>query len=435
MGHTKLLNFFVNFWLMCSLTVQIFSQAPIYDDCTKAFELCPNISAKVNNINATKLQFPGSPDVFPSSFCFTANNTIWLKFYSNELGGFGQIVFSSIVFENGAGQDNRIQASILEAAAPCDASTYTQIGNCEAGTSTNFSLSANFEPMKTYYLVLNGAMSGTGITKPAEFSVDVFLTGPGVLRPTPSISIIADKNQICKDEMITFYSQVSNCPDSSTYHWYINNELIAITVDTFFQTSALRKGDVMSVSNSCYQNCKVFPKADVSSFEVIDFVVDAGVDVSINYGETIELNGFTDATIFEWSPLDNLAGKNTLNPKVNPIETTTYFLTADSLNCTYSDAVTVTVGLNLEITNTFTPNGDGYNDTWEIPGLINYPNCLVEIFDRWGQLVFTSSGYGKSKAWDGKKNGKLLNESVYFYVIRLRDNTEKTYRGTVTIIK
>lgn len=77
-----------------------------------------------------------------------------------------------------------------------------------------------------------------------------------------------------------------------------------------------------------------------------------------------------------------------------PDETTTYFLEATDNICTFSDQATVFVQKDLEITNTFpTPNGDGSNDTWYI-GLELYPDCLVQIIDRWGQEVFqTTSGF------------------------------------------
>jgi gliding motility-associated-like protein len=435
MGFSKILSRFVNVSLIFVFNVTVFAQSEIYDDCANALELCPNSLVNVNNIGATKLQFPNSADVFPPSFCFTANNTIWLKFNTNELGGFVQINLSNLVFQTETSQGTEIQATMLEATIPCDASTYTPVGNCQSGTTANFILSANLLPLKTYYVVLNGSSSGAGITKAAEFSADVVLNGVGVIRAVPAISIVSDKDTICRDELITFSTELFNCPDSGLYNWYINDVLVAKTIDTFFRTSAFRKGDLIKVTNSCYTNCIEYPENSLNNIEVIEFLVDAGPDQQIAYGETTMLTGITSVTSFIWSPNDAIAGIKTLNPKVNPVETQTYFLTGDSLGCSFSDAVTIKVGYKLEITNSFTPNNDGSNDTWMIPGLVNYPNCLVEIYDRWGQLVFTATGYNDEKAWDGKKNGKALNESTYYYVIHWRDNDDNVSRGTVTIIR
>jgi len=69
----------------------------------------------------------------------------------------------------------------------------------------------------------------------------------------------------------------------------------------------------------------------------------------------------------------------------------------------------------LDIPNTFTPNGDGINDTWQIKYLEYYPRSTVNIFDRWGQKVFSSIGY--PIPWDGTYNGRVLPVGTYYYII------------------
>jgi gliding motility-associated-like protein len=72
---------------------------------------------------------------------------------------------------------------------------------------------------------------------------------------------------------------------------------------------------------------------------------------------------------------------------------------------------------SIFILNTFTPNGDGVNDFWDIPALVIYSNVSVFIYDRWGSLVYQSNGY--TKPWDGTFNGKMLPAGTYYYVIKL----------------
>jgi gliding motility-associated-like protein len=84
------------------------------------------------------------------------------------------------------------------------------------------------------------------------------------------------------------------------------------------------------------------------------------------------------------------------------------------------------------IPNTFTPNGDGINDTWEIDALQAFPNCTVAIYTRWGQQVFKSTGY--AKPFDGNYNGKELPVGTYYYVISLTNNSPPV-AGFVTIIR
>ena len=97
--------------------------------------------------------------------------------------------------------------------------------------------------------------------------------------------------------------------------------------------------------------------------------------------------------------------------------------------------VTITVVNQLFFPNTFSSNGDGANDTWEILGIEKYPDAQLKIFSRWGQVVFESSGYTKEKSWNGE--GKLgpLNESVYYYEIALRDAEKQVLRGSITLIR
>ena len=87
---------------------------------------------------------------------------------------------------------------------------------------------------------------------------------------------------------------------------------------------------------------------------------------------------------------------------------------------------------NIIIPNAFTPNGDGINDTWDIKYLDAYPNCLVNVYNRYGQKVFSSVGYGLS--WDGKSGSGNLPTGTYYYVINLQNGT-KALSGFVLIIR
>jgi len=86
----------------------------------------------------------------------------------------------------------------------------------------------------------------------------------------------------------------------------------------------------------------------------------------------------------------------------------------------------------LTIPNTFTPNGDGINDNWDIKNIGNYPNCKVDIFNRWGTRIYASAGY--AVPWIGQYNGIPLPSGAYYYVIDLR-NGQIPLSGWVTIIR
>ena len=89
--------------------------------------------------------------------------------------------------------------------------------------------------------------------------------------------------------------------------------------------------------------------------------------------------------------------------------------------------------LCLNIPNTFTPNGDNYNDTWIIDNMHLYPNAEVRIFNKWGNELYTT--IGEYIPWDGKVNGVDLPSEVYYFIILLNNESSEKYTGVITIIR
>ena len=160
--------------------------------------------------------------------------------------------------------------------------------------------------------------------------------------------------------------------------------------------------------------------------------VSAGPDVTIVKGRSAELQA-SGGIKYSWAPAETLSNPNVANPTASPEVTTTYTVTVETEGgCTFTDQVTVTVLPHVYIPNTFTPNRDGVNDTWEILNIEKYPNCKVQVFNQWGGQVFVSDGY--KQPWDGLQQGKELPIATYYYIIQL-ERTEKPISGSVTIVK
>lgn len=406
-----------------------------YNQCIDALEICPNESYSVNNIGANITFCPGCEDDF--AFCFTPQNSIWLSFTTNAVGGDVQVDFTNLVFEMSAGQDTELQATIIEATAPCDATTYTQIGNCLSNESGNFSLfAAGLNPTTTYYIVIDGDDTGMGITEPAECTFDVSVSGVGINRAISTVSIDPSIGSFCLQETVTFTASVTDCPDTGDYRWFINGVLAATTTVPNFQTSALAQGDVVSVETSCYAICPAIPTDATSALSVTSFPLDAGPDQTILPGESAILGGATTAPNFQWTPSFNVSNPLNLNPVVTPTETITYTLTATQNGCTQTDQTTITVESFIDIPNSFSPNEDGANDTWIINGAENFPDASMKIYSRWGQAVFETIGYTELKAWNGtNQRGKPLADGVYYYVFELRDSEEQVFKGSLTMMR
>ena len=99
--------------------------------------------------------------------------------------------------------------------------------------------------------------------------------------------------------------------------------------------------------------------------------------------------------------------------------------------------IKIETSAELDIPNTFTPNGDKSNDTWRITSTANtsqLDNAQIKVFNKRGLLIYESKGFKKS--WDGYFNGEVLPTDVYYYTIDLNLSfTKKTYKGTVMILR
>lgn len=98
-----------------------------------------------------------------------------------------------------------------------------------------------------------------------------------------------------------------------------------------------------------------------------------------------------------------------------------------------SNTVEVIPYMNIYIPNSFTPNGDGLNDTFGAIGEA-IGEYTMQVFNRWGQLVFESTSY--KNQWDGKYEGEPVPTGLYVYKMRAKGKagnlTQK--EGTVTVV-
>ena len=86
--------------------------------------------------------------------------------------------------------------------------------------------------------------------------------------------------------------------------------------------------------------------------------------------------------------------------------------------------------------NSFTPDGDAFNNTWRVfISNISMDNFSLEIFNRWGELIWESKN--PDAAWDGTYGGKLIENGTYIWKMRAMDmfTDEKfEWNGHVNVI-
>ncbi len=162
-------------------------------------------------------------------------------------------------------------------------------------------------------------------------------------------------------------------------------------------------------------------------------IIDAGTDVTIIEETSTVLNA-TGGVTYVWTPSTGLNDSTLANPTATPLVTTVYYVTGTSASgCSATDSVTVTVIPTIKFPDGITPNGDGKNDTWVIDYIEQYPDAVVEIYNRWGELLFHSEDYQND--WDGTYNGENLPVGTYYYIIDLHDDKTKPFTGPLTVLR
>ena len=184
----------------------------------------------------------------------------------------------------------------------------------------------------------------------------------------------------------------------------------------------------------------------VTNFSCVDYdtititvnplpIISAGPGAEILSGTTVQLDATGAGTngTYSWSPTNGLDNWNIANPIASPVETTVYYVTGtDENGCSATDSLTIEVSPGIVFPDGITPNDDGKNDTWIIDFINNFPEAVVMVYNRWGQELFYSKGYGTP--WDGRYKGKDLPVGTYYYVIDLH-NGKAPYTGPITIAR
>ncbi len=167
-------------------------------------------------------------------------------------------------------------------------------------------------------------------------------------------------------------------------------------------------------------------------------VADTGPDIDIIKGEETNIGGSPTGppgSTIAWEPNMWMSDSTEFNPTVDPDTTTQYIVTVVDVNgCENKDTMTVNVFPDIIFPNGFSPNGDGVNETWEIDFIQEFPESVVEVYNRWGDLLFRSVGYVEE--WDGQYNNKPLPVGTYYYVIELNHPLyPEPFTGPITILR
>jgi gliding motility-associated-like protein len=166
-------------------------------------------------------------------------------------------------------------------------------------------------------------------------------------------------------------------------------------------------------------------------------LVNAGPDRILFAGDSVTLVASVtgENPVYLWDPPDHLSSAVVLNPNTSPPANINYNLLATSAyGCAASDGVFVKVVGGIYVPNAFTPNQDGKNDHWRIPFLDPLLDAEVNVFNRYGQLVYHVRG--QTVDWDGTFKGMPQEGGVYVYQINYKKHNDMmNIRGTVLLMR
>jgi len=255
---------------------------------------------------------------------------------------------------------------------------------------------------------------------------------------TRNPTMLAIDTSICTP--YTILLQTSNTASTgTTFQWYKNGNIITGATGTTF---LVRTADILGSIYTFEESNEACTSAAINNATVTVLetpIVSAGSDVTVQKNSIVTLQGsVSGSTNYSWTPSSSLNNPNILNPEATIINTITYTLRAQDAtgNCLAQSSVTIRMEDGVKIPNVITPNGDGVNDTWSIEHIEDFPNSLVVIYNRWGNIVWKASNNGLQ--WDGTnyRNGELLPDGTYFYVIDLQSTFyPDPYTGYVQIIR
>lgn len=410
------------------------AQAPVYDACSQALELCPNLWTSVSNKNCTTEPGANAADgdlAYPG--CARIHNSAWFSFTTNLSGGNAVIDIRNISCINTVNYDDKLEFWIISAATPCDASTYNMESSClltKVDTSmTLLNLTAN----TTYYIVMDGLQATA--TNAANCDAEIKVSGSGIASQGYNLFLNPKELEVCQGSRFEASLTHNACEGNAFYSWYLGENFYQNSLDSIFSSSTLDSGfHQLSVIFECDQgNCVYYDTSNVVTFRVVGIEVNAGNDTTIVKGDLAHINASTNGT-FTWTPEDYLSDPNGLNITAMPPSTQIYELTATVENCTRSDQIKIKVTTPIDIPDVITPNDDGINDAWIISRISNFPFNKVEVFNRWGQRVFKTSGYSNSSPWDGTFQGKLVPGGVYYYIIQIGEGAANIYKGALNVV-
>ena len=264
-----------------------------------------------------------------------------------------------------------------------------------------------------------GSLNGACASDTAKYLVEVI--------PLPAVAIQGNTN-VCEGEKVTL-----NASGAASYVW--SDGTTATTAD-FYPTGPSTVWAV-GYDGLCFSDTTFFALTPVplplAGFSANPTVGEAPLPVAFT-------NESTNGASYIWD-FGNGSTSIAKNPSIVYQTPGTYavtLVTQNAAGCSDStrfEFIVVNETFAWYIPNSFTPTGDHTNEVFR-PYFPDFVEYTLSIFDRWGNIVYQSTGI--DGAWNGQKEGKFAQQDVYVYRIAFRspnDNKQQVKTGSVTLLR
>ena len=224
----------------------------------------------------------------------------------------------------------------------------------------------------------------------------------------------------------------------------VNFMLTNLSTNTISSTSGISSGNyVLSVVD--HYGCSYEEQIQID--DPVPFILELGEDTTIQLGQPLRLSISSNYNIvdFESSFSDSICQQDCFNIEWYPTQTDVYAINGISeFGCVSADSIQVTIEVirKAYFPNVFTPNGDGANDYFTVFGALPLLQEVesLQIFDRWGQLLFEQFNFSPNipeAGWNGLKGNQQLSEGIYVYQAKVRflDEVVEVFSGDILLLK
>jgi len=249
----------------------------------------------------------------------------------------------------------------------------------------------------------------------------------------PVISLSADKVNGC--EPLTVEFTLSSTPASPNISWNFGD---GINVESNPATTTYNNSGIYSVSvsvvdvNGCVNSYLAPNYITVYPTPYVDFTMSSDF---ANIGELVGFNSsnISSGNTYEWSFGDGNAEVSnaiTSHAYASSGQFMVQHIVTSEHGCMDSITKSIEIIRPIRVPNIMTPNNDGFNDYMVFEGLEGYEGSTVQVYNRWGTLIYKSEDYKNN--WDGENH----SDGTYFFILTLNEKYKmKPFHGSMTILK